>query len=182
MQETEIHSKLIKECIAGKRDALKEFYKLFHGYAMSICLRYAESRDDAVEMMNDGFLKAFTYLKKFDMERPIKPWIRKIMINCALDHLKKYESKMEERYIDEQIRELISETDPGAVSYEDILDMVRLLPMSYRIVFNLYAIEGYKHEEIASMLGITSGTSKSHYFKAKQRLQELLAIHFDTRK
>ncbi len=180
MQEDPKYIKnLIEGCVSGKREAHKEFYMLFHAYAMSICLRYSSCREDAVEIMNDGFFKVFKYLQKFDQSRPLKPWLRKIMVNSALDHMKKFEQKLEEKYIDDQIKDLIGQSEPGIVSYEDILDMVRLLSPAYRTVFNLHAIEGYKHAEIATMLGITEGTVKSNYFKAKKKLQELLSIHFD---
>lgn len=146
---------------------------------MSVCLRYGESRDDAVEMMNDGFLKVFTYIKSFDLGQPFKPWLRRIMINSALDHVKKYQLKMEHLEIEAGIRELVKESQLDALNYEDLLDLIRKLPVAYRTVFNLYAIEGYKHEEIAEMLQINVGTSKSNYHKAKKKLQELLKIYFE---
>ena len=145
-------------------------------------MRYASTREDAVEMMNDGFLKAFKYLKSYDSTLPIKPWLRKLMVNSALDHLKKYEQNLEAKYMEEQIKLLVADEGQHQVSYEDLLDMVRLLPPAYRTVFNLYAIEGYKHDEIAEILGISSGTSKSNYHKAKQKLQQMLAEHFGVNK
>ena len=145
-------------------------------------MRYASTREDAVEMMNDGFLKAFKYLKSYDSTLPIKPWLRKLMVNSALDHLKKYEQNLEAKYMEEQIKLLVADEGQHQVSYEDLLDMVRLLPPAYRTVFNLYAIEGYKHDEIAEILGISSGTSKSNYHKSKQKLQQMLAEHFGVNK
>ncbi|MBL3655826.1 RNA polymerase sigma factor [Fulvivirga sp. 2943] len=154
-------------------------YEEYHGYCMSICLRYAESREDAVEMMNDGFLKVFNYIKSYDHARPFKTWLRRIMINSTLDHIKKYQIKLEQQEIEEGIRELISETQLDQLSYEELLGLIRELPLAYRTVFNLHAIEGYKHEEIAEMLNISTGTSKSNYFKAKKKLQELLRKYFE---
>ncbi len=146
---------------------------------MSICLRYGETRDDAVEIMNDGFLKVFKYIKTFDSKQPFKPWIRKIMINSALDHVKKYQLKLEQLEIEAGIRELVQESQLDSLNYEDLLSLIRKLPTAYRTVFNLFAIEGYKHEEIAEMLEISTGTSKSNYHKAKKKLQELLKIYFE---
>ncbi|MEQ8471567.1 MAG: sigma-70 family RNA polymerase sigma factor [Marinoscillum sp.] len=172
---------IINGCVRQKRDSQKLLYKEFHGYSMSICLRYAETREDAVEIMNDGFLKVFTYIKKFDANFPFKPWIRRIMINSALDHIKKYQIKLEQLEMEAGIRELVKETQLDELNYQDLLNLIRQLPLAYRTVFNLYAIEGYKHEEIAEMLGIQEGTSKSNYHKAKKKLQELLTKHFEVK-
>ena len=149
---------------------------------MSICLRYGETRDDAVEIMNDGYLKVFKYIKTFDSNQPFKPWIRRIMINSALDHVKKYQQKLEQLEIEAGIREIVKESQLDTLNYEDLLNLIRKLPMAYRTVFNLYAIEGYKHEEIAEMLDINVGTSKSNYHKAKKKLQDLLKIYFEVEK
>ncbi|WP_258100478.1 RNA polymerase sigma factor [Marinoscillum pacificum] len=169
----------LKGCAQQKREAQKILYKEFHGYCMSVCLRYGQTRDDAVEIMNDGFLKVFKYIKTFDTKQPFKPWIRKIMINSALDHVKKYQLKLEQLEIEAGIREMVQESQLDSLNYEDLLELIRKLPIAYRTVFNLHAIEGYKHEEIAEMLEISIGTSKSNYHKAKKKLQELLKIYFE---
>ncbi|WP_421875087.1 RNA polymerase sigma factor [Marinoscillum sp.] len=170
---------MIKGCARNKRSAQKELYREFHGYCLSICMRYSETREDAVEVMNDGFLKVFTYIRSFDQQQPFKPWIRRIMINSALDHLKKYQMKMEHLEMEAGLRELVKETQLDTLHYDELLELIRRLPMAYRTVFNLYAIEGYKHEEIASMLNISAGTSKSNYHKAKKKLQLLLKDYLE---
>ena len=104
------------------------------------------------------------------------------MINSALDHVKKYQQKLEQLEIEAGIREIVKESQLDTLNYEDLLDLIRKLPMAYRTVFNLYAIEGYKHEEIAEMLDINVGTSKSNYHKAKKKLQDLLKIYFEVEK
>ncbi|MEO9477029.1 MAG: sigma-70 family RNA polymerase sigma factor [Cyclobacteriaceae bacterium] len=172
-------AKLIRGCARQKRSAQKDLYKEFHGYCLSICMRYAESREDAVEVMNDGFLKVFKYIKSFDTEKPFKPWIRQIMINCTLDHIKKNQIRIEQMEMEAGIKELVKETQLDNISYDEILEVIRQLPLAYRTVFNLHAIEGFKHEEVAEMLGINVGTSKSNYFKAKKKLQLLLKEHFE---
>lgn len=171
-------AEILNACMQQKRDAQKALYKKYHAYCLSITLRYAESREDAVEMMNDGFLKIFTYIKTFDFERPFRPWMRRIIINSTLDHLKKHQRKLEEIEMEAGLRELVQATQEDHMNYEEMLEMVRELPTAYRTVFNLHAIEGYKHEEIAEMLGINVGTSKSNYFKAKQKLQVQLKKYF----
>lgn len=181
-QDNQHIATILKGCADQKREAQKALYKEFHGYCMSICLRYAETRDDAVEIMNDGFLKVFTYIKSYDLNLAFKPWIRKIMINSALDHIKKYQLKLEQLEIEAGLRELVQESQLDVLNYEDLLELIRKLPMAYRTVFNLYAIEGYKHEEIAEMLQINIGTSKSNYHKAKKKLQDLLKIYFEVEK
>lgn len=168
---------IIKQCKKNNRQAQKELYKLFYAYCMSICLRYAKSREDAVEIMNDGFINLFTYIQVFDVNKPLKPWLRKIMINAAIDHNKKY-NKMQMTTIENNTENVTNKIN-DSVSYNDLIEIIRKLPNAYQMVFNLKAIEGYKHEEIAKMLGISDGTSKSNYAKAKQKLQTYLAVYFD---
>lgn len=173
--------KLIHSCIKQDRAAQKKLYQQYYSYSMSICIRYASNRDDAVEMMNDGFLNVFTYLHKFDLKRPFTPWLRRIMINSAIDHLKKHRKIDTTMHIDESYPIRADEPALDAVSYEDLLLMIRKLPPAYATVFNMRAIEGYKHEEVAEILGISVGTSKSNYAKAKHKLQEYLATYFEVK-
>lgn len=170
---------LLKACIKNKRFAQKELYKMFYSYGMSICMRYTNSREDAVEIMNDGFMKVFTHLKKFDLSMPFQPWFRRILINCAIDHFKKENKHKHQQELDDMSEPAIEDTNIDTISYEEILDLIRLLSPTYQTVFNLHAIEGYKHEEIAAKLGISIGTSKSNYFKGKQKLQEHLKKFFE---
>ncbi len=171
--------KLLQRCAKDKRDAQKELYKLFYSYAMSICMRYANDREDAVEIMNDGYMKVFTYIKKFDLEKPFRPWFRRILINCAIDKIKKV-NKHDGLYdLDALVDGQLSDVPQDSITYNEMLAIVRELPPAYRMVFNLIAIEGYKHEEVAKQLGISVGTSKSNYFKAKQKLQEQMKLFFE---
>lgn len=165
----------------GQRSAQKDLYKHYYSYAMSICMRYASTREDAVEVMNDGFLKAFKYLHKFDMDRAFQPWFRRIMINCAIDRFKKDQLHLAMLEMTEKEEIMAEQPHHDQVSYDEMLDIIRELPPAYRTVFNLHAIEGYKHEEIATMLGISVGTSKSNYAKARVKLQVLLNRFFEIR-
>jgi RNA polymerase sigma-70 factor (ECF subfamily) len=171
--------KLIKDCIKHDRKAQKALYQLYYSYCMSICMRYASTRDDAVEMMNDGFMNVFTYLHKFDLKRPFTPWLRRVMINSSIDHLKKHSKIETPTGLENTLPYTETEAQPDSVSYEDLLLIIRKLPPAYAAVFNLRAIEGYKHEEVAGILGISVGASKSNYAKAKRKLQEYLAIYFE---
>ncbi|MGK7370472.1 MAG: RNA polymerase sigma factor [Candidatus Halalkalibacterium sp. M3_1C_030] len=171
--------KIIKGCRKRRRKSQKKLYKMFYAYGMSIALRYAESRDEAAEILNDAFMKVFTNIKDYDPERAFKPWLRRILINTAINH---YHSKKSHREMDSV--EIADETlgreekiIPG-ITYDEIIEMVQQLSPAYRTVFNLYVIEGFKHREIAEMLDIAVGTSKSNLAKAKKNLQSILEKNF----
>ncbi len=169
---------LLKGCLKDSRQSQKLLYEKFYGYGMSVCIRYAKDEDDAIEILNDCFLKVFNGLKKFDLSRPFKPWFRRIIINEAINHFKKHEKRMK----NEQIKgtEANSSIDDilSKIAYEEVVAMIQTLTTAYRTVFNLYVIDGYKHEEIANMLGISIGTSKSNLSKAREKLQLLVKEKF----
>lgn len=175
-------AKVLKACMAGERAAQKELYQSFYSYAMSICMRYANNREDAVEVMNDGFVRVFTYLNKFDMAKPFHPWLRRILINCAIDRFKKENKNRGWVELEEALNSSVLETQLDSITYEEMLELIRKLSPAYRTVFNLHAIEGFKHEEIAEKLGISVGTSKSNYAKARKKLQEYLNMFFEVDK
>ena len=152
---------------------------MYYSYAMGVSARYADSIQDAAEITNDGFMKVFTYLKKFDRKKEFKPWFRRILINCAIDNYKKNYRKSTELDIHLSLDKVNAESQIDLISYDEMLQLIRELPPGYRAVFNLYAIEGYKHNEIAEILNISGGTSKSNYFKAKKKLQEKIHLFFE---
>jgi len=142
---------------------------------MAICRRYSLNDFDAADVLNDGFLKVFTHIEKYDPEKPFKSWLGKIITNTAIDH---YRSNLkfsdhEDLATHENIGHVASVYD--RMAYKDLLVLVQELSPAYRTVFNLYAIDGYSHEEIADLLKISIGTSKSNLFKARQKLQEKLS-------
>lgn len=171
---------LIADCVLHKRESQKKLYQHFYSYCLGICMHYARNREDAVEMMNDGFLSVFTYIRKFDSNRPFKPWLKRIMINSAIDHLKKYRSP-ETESLDEGLKVFRDGTLLDHMNYNDLITIIGKLPPAYRAVFSLHALEGYKHEEVAEMLNIQVGTSKSNYSRALVKLQEYLTVYFDAR-
>jgi len=152
---------------------------MFYAYGMSITLRYAESRDEAAEILNDAFMKVFTNIKDFNSDKPFKPWLRRIIINTAINHYHKNKQYREMDSVDiaEESLGKSEKIIPG-ISYEEIIEMVQQLSPAYRTVFNLYVIEGFKHREIAEMLDIAVGTSKSNLAKAKKNLQAILEKNF----
>ncbi|QTE38075.1 sigma-70 family RNA polymerase sigma factor [Mucilaginibacter gossypii] len=173
MGEEELHQ-LINGCVKQDRKSQKMLYKAFYGFSMGICLRYAGNRDEAAEVMNQGFMKVFTHIDRFDTSRPFKAWIGRIMMNVSIDY---YRANLKMAYTEDlEKAENVSEgnlTDKN-LNYEDLLAMVQQLPQAYRTVFNLFAIDGYSHEEIGEMLNINPGTSKSNLHKARQKLKQMI--------
>ena len=163
-------------CIRGESSSQKKLYNGFYGFAMSICLRYAQNRDEAVEILNDGFYKVLTRLERYDPAKPFLPWLARIMTNTAIDH---YRSQLRHPITSDITEMEISGADPvidSKLNYDDLIKIVQTLPHGYRTVFNLYAIDGFTHEEIAGQLGISVGTSKSNLFKARQKLRIMLEL------
>jgi RNA polymerase sigma factor (sigma-70 family) len=166
--------KLISGCLQQNRKDQKMLYKVFYGFAMRICLRYAGNRYDAVEIMNQGFLKVFNNLHTYDADRPVIPWIGRIMINTSVDYYRRNLKLLLNDDLD--AAEDIGHNDlpDQKLNYDDLLGMIQQLPNAYRIVFNLFAIEGFSHEEIATQLSISKGTSKSNLFKARGKLKKMI--------
>jgi RNA polymerase sigma-70 factor (ECF subfamily) len=173
MTETDLQL-LIGGCIQQDRKCQKMLYKAFYGFAMGICLRYTGDRDEAAEVMNQGFLKVFTNLERYDTSRPFKAWLGRIMMNVSIDN---YRANLKMAYTDDlETVEHITDGEMAdrKLNYDELLDMVRQLPQAYRTVFNLFAIDGFGHDEIGEMLGISPGTSKSNLHKARQKLKQMI--------
>ncbi|CAL1521096.1 sigma-70 family RNA polymerase sigma factor [Chitinophaga sp. MM2321] len=172
MEDLNQINELVAGCCKKERSSQEMLYRKFFGYAMSICLRYEPNREEAVEIMNDGFLKIFQHILTFDTNRSFKTWLGKIMVNTSIDFLR---SKKKLVFTDDFDQLYDIGTDDKIVeklSYEELLKLVQSLSPAYRTVFNLYVMEGYQHHEIAQLLGISAGTSKSNLFKAKKILKE----------
>ena len=165
---------LIRGCRKGKRDSQKQLYAQFYNYAMSVCLRYSRNREEAQEIVNDGFMKVFTRLDKYNDSLSFQGWLRRIMVNSSIDFYRRNEKHYNHLDI-VHASDVSSDADSiSQLSEQEIMAAVQLLPPAYRMVFNLYAIEGYKHDEIAHKLGISSGTSKSNLAKARMKLKKAL--------
>src|ERR1700744_353764 len=174
MGEEELHQ-LIRGCVKQDRKCQKLLYKAFYGFAMGICLRYANNRDEAAEVMNQGFFKVFTRIETYDISRPFKAWLGKIMMNVSIDY---YRANLKMAYTEDLDKaEGISdgELPDRKLNYDDLLKIVQKLPPAYRTVFNLFAVEGYTHEEIGELLNISPGTSKSNLHKARHKLKQMIA-------
>lgn len=169
----------------NSRESQKVIYSSFYGYAMSVCCRYTNCHEDAIEILNDGFMKVFTSLRVFkpcydDVVNSFKGWLRKIMIYTAIDHCRKHTNGTHILPLNESIIDLpiVYGNVLDKISYDEIIKAVQDLSPAYRTVFNLYVIEGFSHEEISEALGISEGTSKSNLFKAKRHLQKKLNHQF----
>lgn len=175
VDEKSIH--IIKGCIDEDRRAQKDLYTVYYAMSLGICLRYANHRGDAISILNEGFFKVFKNISKYDFQKPFSVWIKKIMTNTAIDF---YRAKIKQgTLVDVTIYEHTIVDDDSIsqkLNYDDLLAMVHQLPPAYRTVFNLYAIDGYGHEEISDMLGIAVGTSKSNLHKARGRLAEMVKV------
>jgi RNA polymerase sigma factor (sigma-70 family) len=170
---------LIESCLKGERRAEHELYKATFSYLMSICIRYTRNRDTAMEVLNIGFYRILKNLDKFKQEAPFKPWARKIMVNTLINEYKKEKIHYGNlQYIETydghqsygQISEALDKVDADA-----IYAFINKLPAASKQVFNLYFIDGYKHREIAELLGISEGTSKWHLNAAREKLKEMLS-------
>jgi RNA polymerase sigma factor (sigma-70 family) len=181
-EPSEIEKKLIAGTIRADRTSQERLYKHYYGYAMSICLRYAPNRDEASEVLNDSFLKVFKKIAQYDPNKSFRGWLRRIIINTAIDYYRKNEKHYHHLEIDRAMGEE-QETDAiSMLTAEEIYQLVQQLPHIYRLTFNLYEIEGYSHEEIGEQLGIPAGTSRSNLSRAKQKLRLLMEQHFGTKK
>ena len=167
--------KLIEGCIAGKRDMQQLLYDLYSKKMMAVCLRYAPTTFEAEDMMQEAFVKVFTHIGNFKRDCPLEFWVRKIMVNTALKHLRSKQLLTVSHEADE-VSNLASDSfSLTGYSLDELLSMVQRLAPRYRMVFNLYAIEGYNHKEIGEMLDISEGTSKSQYSRARAILQSMIS-------
>jgi RNA polymerase sigma-70 factor (ECF subfamily) len=180
MNETDI----IKGCLKNDRASQKALYEQFYSKMLGVCLRYSKSSDEAKDALHEGFMKVFDSLKNFKATGSFEGWIRRIMVNTAIDHLRKNKQNyliVSTVYANEKASNVADEISDDELALhigkEDILRAIQELTPAYRTVFNLYVIEEYTHKEIAEMLDISEGTSKSNLSKAKFNLRKNLMLH-----
>lgn len=164
---------LIKKCRKGDRKSQHELYKKFASKMMGVSRRYTRSTEEAEEILSNGFIKVFKNINQYESKGSFEGWIRKIIVNEAINYIR-YKKNLfvetEQEWFDYGHEELNEQNDA-----QEILSLIDDLPMGYKTVFNLYAIEGYPHKEIAQLLGITEGTSKSQLSKARNLLQQRIS-------
>ncbi len=171
-------SDLVKGCAGGDRRSQEILYKRYFSFAMSICIRYTRDENEAMEIVNDSYMKVMEGLSDYDSSRPFKPWYGKVLVNTAIDNYRK-----NLKHNDHLSINTITETEErepeieAELSVNEILTLYRHLPGHYKITFNLFEIEGYSHEEIGQMMGVTASTSRSNLTRAKKMLRELYNKH-----
>jgi len=163
--------RLVKECLKGKPQAQRELYELYADVMLGVCYRYTRSMRDAEDVLQEGFVKVFHHLGQYKQEGELGAWIRRIMVNTALNYLKRHRKYQEEMFFTEEYLHPVAEDDPAErIQGKELADLIRQLPQGYQVIFNLHAVEGYTHVEIGEMLGISDGTSRSQYARARNLL------------
>ncbi|MDR6944902.1 RNA polymerase sigma factor [Mucilaginibacter pocheonensis] len=165
---------IISQCKTGSLRYQEMLYKLFYGYAMGISLRYSLNRDDALEAVNDAFIKVFNAIHNYNVDKPFKAWLRTIVVNTAIDRRRK-DLKFQLNVDLDNAAPITS--NMGAVdnlNVQDILKLMSELPAIQLTIFNLYEIDGYNHDEIANMLTIPVSSSRVYLSRAKERLRKML--------
>lgn len=166
---------IVEGCIKKDAIAQKHLYEKFVRKMMGVCLRYADSTEEAEDVVQNGFISVFENISSYRGTGPLEGWIRRIMVNTALTNIRK-NKKLKQNIELDSVEFMLPSTNQLNESFEarDLLKIIQTLPTGFRTVFNLYAIEGYSHKEIAEMLNISEGTSKSQYSRAKTHLQKLI--------
>jgi RNA polymerase sigma factor (sigma-70 family) len=166
---------LIASCLRNDPTAQRELYNRFSPRMLSVCYRFAPNRDDAEDMLQEGFIKVFTQMHTFQNKGAFEGWIRRIVVHTCINYLKKNKKFNENiNLIYAQGVQTREETIPSIMQAKQVIESIRNLPIGYRTVLNLYAIEGYNHREIADMLDIEESTSRSQYTRAKAMLEQIL--------
>lgn len=162
------YQKLLKDCLKGKAEAQKQLYDHFADIMLGVCFRYTKSIKDAEDVLQDGFVKVFRNLHQYNSDGELGAWIRKIMVNTALNFLKKNRKYQDDLYFIDHHLHPIADDDPVIrLQAKELSELIRQLPPGYQTVFNLHAVEGYSHVEIGEMLGVSDGTSRSQYARAR---------------
>ncbi len=162
-------SKLIKSCVKQNRKAQQQLYEMYKKPLFALCLKYCTNEAEAEDNLQDAFVEIFLNIKKYKGEGNFEGWMKRITINKAIQ---KFKSSISTKEIDAKMFPVVEdEIEPPPVSMDKLLELIQELPNQYRIVFNLFELDDYSHKEIAQMLSISEGTSKSNLHKAKVILQ-----------
>lgn len=172
---TESPEELLSLSMRGDRKSQEKLYRQFYGFAMSVCVRYTKNREEAVEIVNDGFMKVFTKGDQFDSKYPFKAWFRRIIVNTALDFYRSQQKYYYHENIEEAYEVSSQDSSPlSQLNHEELIELIQKLPTGYKMVFNLFVIDGFSHEEISNQLGISVGTSKSNLSRGREMLRKMI--------
>lgn len=187
MENKENLQSIVAGCVKGDRRSQAALFKLYYGKMLAVSMRYLSDKDTAMEVVQEGFIKVFDKLEVFDFKGSLDGWIRRIIANTAIDHIRKNKRSP---FLSDQDRDFKQDAENELEMREDLdllelkaevaMEAISKLSPAYRTVFNLFVIEDYTHKEIAEMLGINEGTSKSNLAKAKMNLQRILKEKFKT--
>lgn len=166
---------MLAGCLKNNAAAQEALYGRFSPRMLGVCYRFAKNREDAEDMMQEGFIKVFTQIHQYRNEGALEGWIRRIMVHTCINFLKKHKKFNDSIDISHaHVIQVKEEMIPSIMQAKQVVECIRLLPVGYRTVLNLYAIEGYSHREIAHMLEIEESTSRSQYTRARGMLEDIL--------
>lgn len=166
---------LLAGCLKNNASAQEALYSRFSPRMLGVCYRFAKNREDAEDMLQEGFIKVFTQMHQYRNEGALEGWIRRIIVHTCINNLKKNKKFSESiDIIHASSVHINEEMIPSIMQAKQVVECIRMLPLGYRTVLNLYAIEGFPHKEIAGMLDIEESTSRSQYTRAKAMLEEIL--------
>lgn len=179
-QQKPVVNRLIEGCVKQERRAQKQLYEQYQGKLMAVCMRYSNNYEDARDILHEGFVKIYKKIGTYKPTHSLDSWMKRIMINTAIDHYRK--NKKHRNQVDVSTAYYLHDEDSDAalknLSANEILALIQQLTPAYRAVFSLYVVEEYNHREIAEMLKISEGTSKSNLAKARARLRELIKKNY----
>ncbi|MEJ8817855.1 RNA polymerase sigma factor [Lacibacter sp. H407] len=166
---------ILQGCLKNQPAAQQELYSKYSPKMLSVCYRFARNREDAEDMLQEGFIRVFTQIHQFQSKGSFEGWIRRIIVHTCINHLKKHK-KFNDSVDIAQAHTLHVREDsvPSIIQAKQVVECIRMLPIGYRTVLNLFAIDGYTHREIAGMLDIEESTSRSQYTRAKAMLEQIL--------
>jgi RNA polymerase sigma factor (sigma-70 family) len=168
---------VLKGCCRGDLKAQEDLCKQYYGYVMSIAVRFSSCHDNALEIANDSFLKIFRKIESYQIDKEFKTWVRKIVVNTAIDYFRKDKKNYNEISIEAAYNEPADKDVSNKLSAEEIIKLINSMPVKYRYSFNLFEIEGYSHDEIAMQLGITASSSRANLTRAKKMLRKMILIN-----
>lgn len=178
---------IVEGCIRGERKWQQKLYETFYGKMFGVCLRYTKDREDALDVLQDGFVKVFAGIKSYGNTGSLEGWIRKIIVNTAIDFFRRNKRMnvfADSDYVEQNGTEVkdeeSNEDEFSNISPSEIMEAVQQLTPQYRTVFNMYVVDGFTHREIAEQLGINEGTSKSNFAKARKNLKQMLSKKIKT--
>lgn len=173
----------VSACREGNARAQRKLFKYFYSMAMQICMRYAGSTDEAADMLNEGFLKVFSNLDKYESTGSFEAWLKRVVSNAALDYRRRYVQQVElvelDGLPDMQIADYSVNDAVANISSQELIGLIQTLPPVTRTVFNMFVFEGFSHREIAGEMGITENTSAWHVNSARSKLKELICKMYD---